>query len=258
MTHFQTKMKCCSTPSIYSEEERARLATAPLPKHIAIVMDGNRRWEEREGRAKGVGHWYGAEQLDPLLRASIELGIETLTLYAFSTENWGRCDREVELLMNLFENYLLTKREQLVKEGVALHSIGDTSRFPEGVQRALMQAKEATKACKNIHLVLAMSYGGRDEMRRAILKMATDEKRGRLKWEELSEERISTYLDTAPFCDPDLFIRPSGECRISNFLNWQIAYSEIYFTEVLWPDFSERDLLKAIFAYQQRGRRFGT
>lgn len=243
--------------AIYSKEELSQIDSKGVPTHVAIVMDGNRRWAKKEKTSEKMGYWYGAEQLDLIVRAASELGIKTLTAYSFSTENWARPADEVEILMEVLETYLINKREVLIKERTRLHTIGDISRFPEKVKKALNDTKQATKNCDQIDLVLALNYGGRDEIRRAILKMHQAEKEGKLEWENLTEETISSYLDTADWSDPELFIRPSGEHRLSNFLIWQSSYSEIYITDVLWPDFSEKELLKAVIDYQNRSRRFG-
>ncbi|MCB1107185.1 MAG: di-trans,poly-cis-decaprenylcistransferase [Chlamydiia bacterium] len=242
---------------IYTEEEFSLIDVHSVPRHVAIVMDGNRRWARRKGKPSEMGHWYGAERLDLVVRAASELGIKALTVYSFSTENWGRPSHEVEILMQLLEAYLINKRETLVKEGVRLHAIGDPSLLPASVKKALDETIQATKNNSRIDLILALNYGGRDEVRRAILKMHEASKRGELKWEELTERLISSYLDTARWPDPELLIRPSGEFRMSNFLIWQSSYSEIYVTDTLWPDFSEKDLLKAIIEFQKRSRRFG-
>lgn len=244
-------------PPLYSEEDFASINPKSVPEHIAIVMDGNRRWARTHGKPVEAGHWQGAEQLDSVVRAAAELGVKALTVYSFSTENWKRSEKEVELLMNLLEVYLINKREQLVKEGVRLHTIGDTSRLPENLQVELDESKKATEKCSRIDLILALNYGGRDELRRAIVKMSQAEKEGSLTWDALTEKTISSYLDTAKWPDPELFIRPSGVQRISNFLIWQSSYSEIVVTETLWPDFSPKDLLHAIVEYQGRKRRFG-
>ncbi|WP_194846995.1 polyprenyl diphosphate synthase [Candidatus Neptunochlamydia vexilliferae] len=243
---------------IYTEEEFAAVDPQLVPHHVAIVMDGNRRWAKKQGKPGEMGHWYGAENLDLIVRAASELGIKTLTAYSFSTENWNRSPHEVEVLMQLLEAYLINKREELVKEGVKLHTIGDIERFPSPVKKALEDTIQATKNCDRIDLVLALNYGGRDEIRRAMLKMEKAAARGEFEWENITEETISSYLDTAPWPDPELLIRPSGEQRVSNFLIWQISYSEIYVTDVLWPDFSKKNLLEAIIEYQNRSRRFGT
>lgn len=243
--------------SIYSEEEFALIDPDRVPRHVAIIMDGNRRWAQKQGKRKEMGHWYGAEKLDLIVRAASELGIKALTVYSFSTENWERPQFEVEILMELLEAYLVNKREDLVKEGVRLCFIGDISKLPENVKKALQDSIEATKNNHRIDLILALNYGGRDEIRRAMINMHQEAQKGKLLFEEITEQTISGYLDTAPWPDPELFIRPSGEFRLSNFLIWQTAYSEIYVTEVLWPDFSKEDLLKAVVTYQKRSRRFG-
>ena len=242
---------------IYSEEDYASLDPKLIPEHIAIVMDGNRRWAKKYGKPIEAGHWRGAEQLDLIVRAAAELGVKALTVYSFSTENWKRSKNEVDLLMQLLEVYLINKRQTLIKEGVRLHTIGDTSRLPESIQLQLQESMRATQQCEKIDLILALNYGGRDELRRAILKMSKEVEKGKLHWEDLSEETISSYLDTAPWPDPDLLIRPSGVQRVSNFLIWQISYSEMVTTDTLWPDFSPKDLLHAIAQYQGRQRRFG-
>lgn len=242
---------------IYTEEEFALVDPKHVPNHIVIIMDGNRRWAKAEGLPPEMGHWQGAEQLDIIVRAAVELGVKTLTVYSFSTENWNRPKHEVEMLMQLLEAYLKNKKEVLVKEGVRLNTIGDTNRLPDLVKKALAETKQATKNGDQIDLVLALNYGGRDEIRRAVVKMSQAEKEGKLNWDEVTEQTISSYLDTASWKDPDLFIRPSGEHRVSNFLIWQISYSEIYVTDVLWPDFSPKDLLEAVIDYQKRHRRYG-
>ena len=198
------------------------------------VMDGNRRWAKKYGKPIEAGHWRGAEQLDLIVRAAAELGVKALTVYSFSTENWKRSKNEVDLLMQLLEAYLINKRQTLIKEGVRLHTIGDTLRLPESIQLQLQESMRATQQCEKIDLILALNYGGRDELRRAILKMSKEVEKGKLHWEDLSEETISSYLDTAPWPDPDLLIRPSGVQRVSNFLIWQISYSEMVTTDTLW------------------------
>ncbi|QVL57922.1 MAG: di-trans,poly-cis-decaprenylcistransferase [Simkaniaceae bacterium] len=242
---------------IFTEEEFALIDPTYVPNHIVIIMDGNRRWARRQGLPPEMGHWQGAEQLDIIVRAAAELGVKTLTVYSFSTENWNRSKHEVDMLMQLLEAYLKNKKEMLVKEGVRLNTIGDTDRLPEPVKKALTETMQATKNGDQIDLVLALNYGGRDEIRRAFMKMGQAEKEGKLDWNQVTEETISSYLDTATWKDPELFIRPSGEQRVSNFLIWQISYSEIYVTDVLWPDFSPKNLLEAVIDYQKRNRRYG-
>jgi undecaprenyl diphosphate synthase len=242
---------------LFSPRELALIDPENIPKHIVIVMDGNRRWAKREGLPPEMGHWQGAQQLDIIVRAAADLGVKTLTVYSFSTENWNRPKHEVEMLMQLLEGYLVNKKEELVKEGVRLKTIGDIDKLPEEVKKALKDTKKATGQGSRIDLVLALNYGGRDEIRRAIVKMGKAHDRGELEWENITEKTISSYLDTAAWEDPELFIRPSGEFRVSNFLVWQISYSEMYVSEVLWPEFSPQDLLHAVLEYQKRNRRYG-
>lgn len=243
--------------SVYTDDELALINLEKIPEHIAVIMDGNRRWAKNQGVPVDAGHWEGAEVVDVIVRAAGELGVKVVTTYAFSTENWARSDEEVKTLMNLFEVYLVRKRETLVKEGVKLESIGDISKFPENVKRALRDTKEATKYGQRVELVLALNYGGRDEIRRAAIKAADDLSLGKIKKEQLTEDLFATYLDTAQWPDPDLLIRTSGEMRLSNFLLWQLSYSEIIVTDVLWPAFNEKHLLNCILEFQRRNRRKG-
>jgi len=225
-----------------------------VPSHIAIIMDGCRRWAKRRGLHPTAGHWEGSETLTGIVRAAAEMGVKTLTVYSFSTENWSRSEEEIEDLMNLFEIYLTEKRDLLIKDGVRLDAIGDLDGLPERVRNALDLTRKATAHCDKINLVLAVNYGGRDEIRRALCKMI---EKG-VKAEDVTEELISNELDTRLYGDPDLLIRTSGEIRVSNFLIWQISYAEIYTTEVLWPDFNALMLQEAIDEYQSRVRRKGT
>lgn len=242
---------------IYSPEDLALLDQKKIPQHIAIMMDGNRRWAKQRGLPLMMGHWEGAETLTDIIRAASELGVKTLTVYSFSTENWRRPDEEIEALMNIFELYLIRKKEVMVKEGVKLGSIGDLSMIPQRVQDAFYNTQKATENSDKINLILALNYGGRDELRRAMIKAFQKMKKDRLSLESLTEEMISSCLDTNPWGDPDLVIRTSGELRVSNFLLWQISYSEFFITDVLWPDFSSKTLLEAVLAYQGRYRRLG-
>lgn len=239
--------------SIYSAAELAQVEPSAIPKHIAIIMDGNRRWAKQNGLPPMMGHWEGAETLTDVLRAAAELGVKTLTVYAFSTENWGRPESEVEYVMNLFELYLMRKKESMVRDGVRLDAIGDLSRLPEKVLTAFKETKKATEHCDRINLVLALNYGGRDEIRRAVVKILEE----KLLPDQITEECIASHLDTSRYGDPDLLIRTSGEMRVSNFLLWQISYAEIFSTKVLWPDFSSSELLEAVLAFQRRSRRLG-
>ncbi len=239
--------------SVYSSEELSRVDLLRVPKHIAIIMDGNRRWAKQRGLPPMMGHWEGAETLTDVLKGAAELGVKTLTVYAFSTENWNRPKNEVEDLMNIFELYLMHKRELMIRDGVKLNAIGDLSRLPERVLSSFHQTKKATEHCDRINLLLALNYGGRDEIRRAVIKILEE----KIAPDQITEECIARYLDTGPFGDPELLIRTSGEMRVSNFLLWQISYAEIFSTEVLWPDFSSKDLLNIILAFQNRHRRLG-
>ncbi|MEM8727389.1 MAG: polyprenyl diphosphate synthase [Chlamydiota bacterium] len=242
---------------IYTEQELALVDLNHVPNHIIIIMDGNRRWAKAKGLPTEMGYWQGAEQLDVIVRAAVELRVAALTVYSFSTENWNRPKHEIETIMHLLEAYLNDKREELVEKGVRLNTIGDTGRLPNPVKKALAETLRATRNGDRIDLILALNYGGRDEIRRAFVKMSRAEKKGKLDWNEVTEQTISSYLDTASWKDPDLFIRPSGEHRVSNFLIWQISYSEIYVVDVLWPDFSPKNLLEAVIDYQRRHRRYG-
>jgi undecaprenyl diphosphate synthase len=242
---------------IYSAEDIDLLDPNKIPGHIAIIMDGNRRWARQAGVSPMMGHWEGAEVLTDIVRAASEIGVKTLTVFAFSTENWARSEEEIEALMNLFELYLIRKREPMVQDGIRLDAIGRLSDLPENIQRALDDSRKATQHCSKINLVLALNYGGRDEIRRALGKILKLHEERKLAPEDLTEELISSYLDTSPWGDPDLLIRTSGEVRISNFLLWQISYSEIYITDVLWPHFTPKKLLEAVITYQNRKRRGG-
>lgn len=228
-----------------------------IPKHVAIIMDGNRRWAKNQGLPSMVGHWHGAEALSKIVEVAASLGVQTLTVYAFSTENWKRSQEEVDSIMKLFRMYLIGQKDRMVREGVRLGTIGDTRRFPAQVKETLDDVKKATAGGDKIDLVLAVNYGARDDIRRALISIVEDCERGRLQKEDITEALIARYLDTAPWGDPELLIRTSGESRISNFLLWEISYAEVYITDVLWPDFNEQELMRAVAAYQKRERRVG-
>lgn len=223
------------------------------PKHVAIIMDGNRRWAKSRNLPPAVGHWEGAEKLTEIVRHASELGVQTLTVFTFSTENWKRSPEEVDSLMNILEIYLYKKKDQMIQDGVKLGAIGDLSALPKNVRDAYESTRKATEHCNKINLVIAVNYGGRDELRRAIAKILSDN----VKPENVTEELIAKHLDTYPYGDPELLIRTSGEFRVSNFLLWQICYSEIYTTPVLWPDFLPHHFSEAITHYQSRDRRRG-
>jgi len=244
-------------PSIYTPDDFGKIDSAKIPKHIAVIMDGNRRWARQRKLPPMMGHWEGAEVLTDIVRAASELGVRTVTVYSFSTENWLRSTEEVQALMQLFEVYLIRKKELMIREGIRLETIGDLSRFPPHIQEAFESAKKATEQGGKINLVLALNYGARDEIRRAIGKILEINRKEPIPPSELTEELIARHLDTSRWGDPELMIRTSGEMRVSNFLLWQISYSEIYVTDKLWPDFSPKDLLEAVAAFQRRGRRLG-
>lgn len=228
-----------------------------LPRHIAIIMDGNGRWAQKHTLGRIRGHHKGAKSVRTVVRACREIGIQYLTLYAFSIENWERPDDEVQALMRLLEEYLTKEVDELNEQGIRLTTIGETSRLNPAVQEKLKTAMESTKANNKMTLVLALSYGGRDEIVQAVKKLFRDHQDGKIDVSGIDKDFFSKYLYTSEIPDPDLLIRTSGECRISNFLLWQMAYTELYFTKVLWPDFSKDDLYRAIDSYQKRERRFG-
>ena len=224
-----------------------------LPKHIAITMDGNGRWAEDKGKFRVFGHQHGVKAVRETVEAAAEIGIKFLTLYAFSTENWKRSEREVNALMTLLISTISKETKTLMKNDICLNAIGNLSQLPKKCEQELEQAIEKTKNNKRMTLILALSYSGRWEIVNAVNKIMKEKNLRK----ELTEEAFQQYLNTKGVPDPELLIRTSGEHRISNFLLWQIAYSELYFTDTLWPDFRKEDLLKAIIDYQKRERRFG-
>lgn len=236
---------------------RFPLSAEKMPKHIAIIMDGNGRWAKKRGLPRKAGHKAGAETLEKIISAARELGLEHLTVYAFSTENWKRSQEEVDAIMNLLRQYLKNYFKKFIKDDVRMNVIGDINRLDADIQKQIMEIEQLSKEKTGLFVHIALNYGGRDELRRAMTKMAQEAVEGRLLPEEMAEECIAGYLDTAGTPDPELVIRTSGEERISNFLLWQAAYSEFYFCDTLWPDFSKTELEKAVFAYQNRERRFG-
>ncbi len=244
--------------AIYDPDDFELLDLSKIPEHVAIIMDGNRRWAKQRGLPAMMGHWRGAETLTKIVRAASEIGIKTLTVYAFSTENWSRCKEEIDAIMQVLKVYLAKERQPMVDEGVRLDAIGDLSKLPSFVLRELELSKSSTSHCNKIDLVLAINYGGRDDIRRAFLAMMEDCEKGKLSKDQITEMHISQYLDTAKWPDPELLIRTSGERRQSNFLLWQLCYSEFYHTDVFWPDFDEHDLLQAVREHQLRQRRLGS
>lgn len=228
-----------------------------LPKHVAIIMDGNGRWARSKGLERIFGHSKGAQNVRNIVTTCHDLGIQVLTLYAFSQENWGRPKYEVTLLMKLLKKFLISERAMLMKKKVRLNSIGNTSRLPKDALKVLNDTKELTKDNSEMTLLLALSYGGREEMIRAFQAISTKVLNGELVPENITEEVVSAHLDTAGIPDPDLIIRTSGEYRTSNFLPWQGIYAEWYITPTLWPDFNEKEFEKALENYSARERRYG-
>jgi undecaprenyl diphosphate synthase len=228
-----------------------------LPRHIAIIMDGNGRWAKEQGQDRLYGHFHGVESVRNIVEGCAELGIEYLTLYAFSTENWDRPEDEVMGLMELLVSTIRKEAETLHKNRIRLHVIGAMSMLPEYAKKELDEALEITKDNTGLNLVMALSYSGRWELLNAMKEMARSVKEGKLDPETIDQDTFRTFLCTANFPDPELMIRTSGEFRISNFLLYQLAYAELYFTDVRWPDFRKENLYSAIVDFQNRERRFG-
>jgi len=220
-------------------------------------MDGNGRWAEVHGLSRAEGHRRGADTVEKIVRDARDLGIEFLTLYAFSTENWRRPKSEVLTLMRYLSEFLNTRERQMLSDGVRLLAIGQISRLPSSVQKSLARVIKNTSSCNQITLVLALSYGGRDEIVRAIAHVASLVSKRKLKIKAITESKLQEFLDTRGIPDPDIIIRTAGEQRLSNFLLWQSAYAEFYYTPVLWPDFDREDLISAVAEYQRRERRYG-
>ncbi len=242
--------------SIYTPQELSGIDISRIPNHIAIIPDGNRRWAKKQKEGRSFGHSKGANAIIETIKAAKELGVKTVTFYLFSTENWNRSRLEISTLMLLFRQFLDRHSAEMLAEGVSVKTIGDIARLPKKTAKSIQHTCQLTSLNKSITMVLAFNYGARDEMCRAVQKIIENhyEQNKQL---EITENLISQYLDTAPWGDPELFIRSSGEMRLSNFLLWQLAYSEIYVTETLWPDFNKMELLKAIATFQSRKRRFG-
>jgi undecaprenyl diphosphate synthase len=229
-----------------------------LPRHVAIIMDGNGRWAKKKGLDRIAGHQKGIESVRDVVRTSRELGIKWLTLYAFSEENWKRPKYEVQTLMDLLNRFLKSELKEMLNNEIKLVCIGQTEKLPPEVQRTLWHTIEKTAHNKEMTLILALSYGGRQEIVRAVKNMLKDIEKGQLSVKQITEERLSRYLYTSDVPYPDLLIRTSGEYRISNFLLWQIAYTEIFIAPTLWPDFRRERYLEALLDYQKRERRFGS
>ena len=229
-----------------------------LPRHVAVVMDGNGRWARKRGMKRVNGHKKGAEAVRKIVEASREIGIQWLTLYAFSEENWNRPEAEVQALMMLLNRFLKSELKRLQEQGIRLQCIGRINKLPENTRKKLLGVIEKTAANKKMVLTLALSYGGRQEIIDAIKKIALSVERRTITVDDISEQLVSHSLYSKEMPDPDLLIRTSGEYRVSNFLLWQIAYTEIYITSTLWPDFGKEEFLEAIGNFQKRERRFGT
>jgi undecaprenyl diphosphate synthase len=234
-----------------------RLIKERLPKHIAIIMDGNGRWAKSRSLVRVMGHRMGMESVRDIVKSCSELGIEVLSLYAFSTENWRRPKSEVKALMSLMKRYIRSETDELHKKNVRINAIGDLEKLPKDVLKLLYESVEKTNNNTGLVLNFALSYSGRDEIIQAAVRIAEKIRLKKLTVAEIDEKIFSEHLFTAGLPDPDLLIRTSSELRISNFLLWQIAYTEIYVTDVLWPDFRKEDLYRALDEYQKRKRRFG-
>jgi undecaprenyl diphosphate synthase len=228
-----------------------------LPRHVAIIMDGNGRWAKLRGKSRIEGHRRGKTSVRVVVEMSRRIGVRYLSLYAFSTENWFRPHDEIDALMGLLEHYLAGERTKMMRYGIRLIAIGDRSRLPASVKTVLEETIALTRENQRMTVILALSYSGRDEIVRMARRLAAAVRAGRLEPEQVDEQTVAAHLDSAGMPDPDLLIRTSGEMRISNFYLWQIAYSELYITPTLWPDFREAEYLQALLAYQRRRRRFG-
>ena len=231
--------------------------TRGVPEHVAIILDGNGRWAKSKGLPRTAGHVAGAKNIESICRAADEIGIRYLTVYAFSTENWSRPKDEVDAIMRILRDYLKSCLAQSKKNNMRCKVIGERSRLDPDIVKRIEELEEASKDYTGLTFIIALNYGGQDEIIRATKKMIADAGEGKLQPDDLTPEVFSSYLDTKDIPNPDLMIRTSGEQRLSNYLIWQLAYAELYFTPVPWPDFNRSELEKAVEAYQQRDRRFG-
>lgn len=228
-----------------------------IPNHVAIILDGNGRWAKAKGLPRNYGHVQGAKTVEVICEEAYKMGIQYLTVYAFSTENWNRPQDEVDALMKLLRNYMKTCLKTAEKNNMCVRVIGDKTRLDEDIRKRIDELEKATVNNTGLHFQIALNYGGRDEIVRAVKKIAGEVKEGKLSEEQITEQLISDTLDTKGIPEPDLLIRTCNEQRISNFLLWQLAYTEFYFTPVAWPDFSKEELEKAVEAYNHRDRRYG-
>lgn len=228
-----------------------------IPRHIAIILDGNGRWAKEKGMPRNYGHTQGSKNVERICEEAWRMGIKYLTVYAFSTENWKRPDNEVQALMKLLRGYMKTCLKTAKKNNMRVRVIGDMSGLDEDIRSRITRLVSETTENDGLQFTIALNYGSRDEITRAVKRMAADVKEGLLSENDIDEQRINSYMDTHDIPDPDLLIRTSGEQRLSNFLLWQLAYSEFYFTDVHWPDFTKEELEKAVRQYEGRNRRFG-
>lgn len=228
-----------------------------IPQHVAIILDGNGRWAKAKGMPRNYGHAQGSKNVEKICEEAWRMGIKYLTVYAFSTENWNRPKEEVNALMKLLRNYMKTCLKTAAKNDMKVRVIGDITKLDEDIQKRILELEEATKNNGGLNFQIAINYGSRDEITRAVRTLAEDVKEGKLMPEEVNEACIERYLDTHDIPDPDLLIRTSGEQRLSNYLLWQLAYTEFYFTDVYWPDFNREELIKACEKYNKRERRYG-
>lgn len=228
-----------------------------IPRHIAIILDGNGRWAKSKGMPRNYGHAQGAKTVEVICEEAYRMGVQYLTVYAFSTENWNRPKDEVDALMKLLRNYMKTCLKTAEKNRMCVRVLGDKTGLAPDIRSRIAELEEATKHNDGLHFQIALNYGGRDEIVRAVRRVAQEVRDGALPIDQLTEELLSSRLDTAGLPDPDLLIRTCGEQRVSNFLLWQLAYTEFYFTPVAWPDFTKEELEKAIAAYQKRERKYG-
>ena len=228
-----------------------------IPQHIAIILDGNGRWAKAKGMPRNYGHTQGSKNVEVICEEAAKMGVKYLTVYAFSTENWKRPESEVSALMTILRNYMKTCIKTAQKNRMKVRVLGDLNGLDDDIRKRILELEEATKNNDGLNFQIAINYGSRDEMVRAMKKMAADIKDGKMDVDDISESTFETYLDTHGIPDPDLMIRTSGELRLSNYLLWQLAYSEFYFTDVPWPDFTKKELEKAIEQYNNRDRRYG-
>lgn len=228
-----------------------------IPQHVAIILDGNGRWAKKRGMPRNYGHAQGSKNVERICEEAYKMGVKYLTVYAFSTENWNRPKKEVDTLMKLLRDYMKTCLKTAAQNRMCVRVLGDKSRLDEDIQKRIVELEEATKDNDGLCFQIALNYGSRDEMIRAMRKLATDCVNQKVEPEQIDETVFASYLDTHGIPDPDLLIRTSGEQRLSNYLLWQLAYTEFYFTDVLWPDFTKEELEKAIVYYNSRERRYG-